>query len=91
MKTYGSFIEMAKDTKSVESEILERLESIGNDGQLQHDYQSLDSQCSSFVRNFYGQGVPISSDVVGSVGISIDSEQFPSKSREKILGKLLRI
>jgi len=34
MKTYGSFTEMAKDTKSVEPGVLDRLEAIGNNSHL---------------------------------------------------------
>ena len=83
MKTYGSFTEMAKDTKSVEPDVLDRLEAIENNSHLQNNCLFADNQSSAFVRNFYGQGVPISSDVVGSVGISIDSNQFPPESREK--------
>ena len=81
MKRYSSFTEMAKDTKSVEPEVLNRLETIG--GQLQAtDCQHIDNQCSAFVNNYYGWGIPVSSDMVGEVGISVEANDFPSNSRE---------
>lgn len=38
-------------------------------------------ECS--VHNFYGQGVPISSDIVRTIGVSVESKHFPDNAKER--------
>ena len=82
MKRYDSFIEMAKDTNSVEQEVLNRLETIGGQPQVT-DSQPVDNRQSVAVNNVYGYWKEPSCDVFSEVMISITSSQIQDKLIKK--------